>query len=274
MTDRWDETWHRLREWTNGQGPAERLAAQILLSEGFTSLDPSHPLGGRDGGKDAVAIKDGARWVMAAYFPRGQQSFGDIRDKFVGDHAGVAANDARGIAFVTNQEITVSERRQLAELVSPTPVEIFHIERITAILDQPAMHPVREQFLQISIPAAVADESSSADDALLIGAQELEENIEDLRRRVALAVASGVYWVDLLVWNIFEEHKNALKRYPEVYKPVSDAYRSFRELNDIVPASRLGTPIPDDEIGALQARIDQMAHASATLLELIAKLGR
>ena len=42
MSTRWDETWHRLREWTNGQGLSERLAAQILLAEGFTNVDPSH----------------------------------------------------------------------------------------------------------------------------------------------------------------------------------------------------------------------------------------
>ena len=55
MPSRWDETWHRLRDWTNGQAPSERLAAQILLSVGYTGLDPSHPLGGKDGMKDAVA---------------------------------------------------------------------------------------------------------------------------------------------------------------------------------------------------------------------------
>jgi hypothetical protein len=49
---RYDETWHRLREWTKGPSVSERLAAQILLHEGFVDLDPSHPLGGRDGGKD------------------------------------------------------------------------------------------------------------------------------------------------------------------------------------------------------------------------------
>ena len=55
MASRWDETWHRLRNWTNGQSPSERLAAQILLNEGYTGLDPSYPLGGQDGGKDAIA---------------------------------------------------------------------------------------------------------------------------------------------------------------------------------------------------------------------------
>jgi hypothetical protein len=72
MADRWDETWHRLSEWTSGQGPSERLAAQILLEEGFVDLDPSHPLGGKDGKKDAVAWRNSEKHVMAVYFPRGK----------------------------------------------------------------------------------------------------------------------------------------------------------------------------------------------------------
>ncbi len=63
MNDRSDETWHRLREWTNGQPASERLAAQILLHERYTELDPSHPLGGPDGAKDALVQKDGERWI-------------------------------------------------------------------------------------------------------------------------------------------------------------------------------------------------------------------
>jgi hypothetical protein len=105
MSDRWDETWHRLREWTDGQGPSERLGAQILSADGFTSVDPSHPLGGRDGSKDAVVIRHGQRWIMAVYFPRGQKSLADIKSKFIADYAGVAKNQAVGIAFVTNQEV-------------------------------------------------------------------------------------------------------------------------------------------------------------------------
>ncbi len=41
------------------------MAAQILISENYTDLDPIHPLGGKDGTKDAVARKDGSRWLMA-----------------------------------------------------------------------------------------------------------------------------------------------------------------------------------------------------------------
>lgn len=81
MNYRWDETWHRLREWTNGQAPSERLAAQILLHEGYKSLDPSHPLGGKDGGKDAICQKGNQKWLMAVYFPRGQQDFNEIKKK-------------------------------------------------------------------------------------------------------------------------------------------------------------------------------------------------
>src|SRR5262245_5560410 len=99
MTDRWDETWHRLREWTNGQGPSERLAAQILLSEGYRNLDPSHPLGGPDGGKDAICEKDGRRWVMAVYFPRGQKSSREIEEKFISDLEGTRTNDVDAMAF-------------------------------------------------------------------------------------------------------------------------------------------------------------------------------
>lgn len=52
-----------------------------------------------------------------------------------------------GIAFVTNQEITHGARTNLIGMAAPMLVEIFHLERLTAILDHPPMHPVRAQFL-------------------------------------------------------------------------------------------------------------------------------
>jgi hypothetical protein len=146
---RYDETWHRLREWTKGQTPSERLAAQILIHEGFSSLDPSHPLGGKDGRTDAIASKEGMRFAMAVYFPRGQKTFNAIKAKFEGDLAGARRNSAEGIAFVTNQELTLSEREDIETLAAPTAAELYHLERITTILDVPAMAKVREQFLDI-----------------------------------------------------------------------------------------------------------------------------
>lgn len=149
MTDRWDETWHRLREWTSGQAPSERLAAQILLHEGYINLDPSHPLGGKDGGKDAVCDKDNLKYLMAVYFPRGQQEFNDIKKKFLHDLKGVKSNSADALVFVTNQELRLAEREDLKNAEGEVSIELFHLERITAILDRPDMAGVRKQFLGI-----------------------------------------------------------------------------------------------------------------------------
>ncbi|QDU08159.1 hypothetical protein [Gimesia aquarii] len=150
MTNRWDETWHRLREWTNGSANSERLTAQILLDDGYKSIDPSHPLGGKDGGKDAVGQKGSERWIMAVYFPRGQKEFSEIKAKFIADFAGVSKNSSQGLAFVTNQELRLSEREELQSLKENSiGVELFHLERITTILDKPAMAEVRKQFLDI-----------------------------------------------------------------------------------------------------------------------------
>jgi hypothetical protein len=85
---------------------------------------------------------------MAVYFPRGQQSFATIKSKFLDDHQGVASNAAVGMAFVTNQELTLSERKALADAID-TPAEIFHLERLTTILDRPDMASVRAQFLGV-----------------------------------------------------------------------------------------------------------------------------
>jgi len=176
--DRFDETWQRLRQWTAGQAQAEALAAQIVASqgEGFTRLDPSHPHGGPDGAMDAELLRDGDKFVMAAYFPRGQKDFSQIRKKFKADLAGVATNAATGIAFVTNQELKLSERSALKKLAQPHAAELYHLDRISSILDRPEMSGVREQFLGIpQIPAAdiVAEVQRSA--------QEVTQRLESVQ---------------------------------------------------------------------------------------------
>jgi hypothetical protein len=114
---RWDETWHRLREWTNGQTPSERLAAQLLLADDYESLDPSHPLGGPDGGADISCTKDGRLCIAAVYFARGQQRFGVIRSKFVDDFRKVISRQppVDQFVFITNQEIHLADRKKLTD---------------------------------------------------------------------------------------------------------------------------------------------------------------
>jgi hypothetical protein len=143
-----DETRHRLRDWTLGQAPSEGLAAQVLHAEGYADVDPSHPLGGPDGGSDAMLTKNGQTWVMAVYFAQGAVSFRDVKQKVVDDYAGVAANGAFGMAFVTNQHLTRGERKTLGEAVGG-PLEVFHRERVIHVLDRPGMAPVRTQYLDI-----------------------------------------------------------------------------------------------------------------------------
>lgn len=175
MNKRWDETWHRLREWTNGQGPSERLAAQLLLHEDYESIDPSHPLGGKDGARDAVCQKDGKRWLMAVYFPRGQQNFDVIKKKFIDDLRGIEPNQADGMVFVTNQELRLAERKALQKAAGTVGVALFHLEKITAILDQPEMAGIRKQFLGIDFTEeALRQEVASAKDAVLAFTKHLE----------------------------------------------------------------------------------------------------
>lgn len=145
------ETWARLRDWDRGQAPAERLSSHILRVEGFQNNDPSHPLGGPDGLKDIICLKDGKKWIGAAYFPRGQQAFSDIRKKFKSDLEGTQANEINGIVFVTNQELALGERKELKKIAGDVGVEIYHLERISSILDSPLCYGIRLEFLDIDM---------------------------------------------------------------------------------------------------------------------------
>jgi hypothetical protein len=150
----WNETRRRLLNWALGQTPSERLAGQVLDDEGFLDIDPSHPMGGRDGGADALAGRDGLRWTMAAFFPQGQQKFNDIKKKVVDDYAGVAKNGADGMAFVTNQAVTRGERDKLQKAVAG-PLMLYHLERMVTILDRPRMYGVRYEHLNIEAPTGL-----------------------------------------------------------------------------------------------------------------------
>ncbi|SDE79329.1 hypothetical protein SAMN04487777_12726 [Priestia aryabhattai B8W22] len=145
-----EETWYRLQEWTKGQAAAERLSNHIIDSDGYDSIDPSHPLGGRDGIKDMVCIKSNIEWVAGCYFPRGQKSFKTIKEKFLNDLKGVEVNNVDGLVFITNQELTLSERKELKDLTEHC-IDIFHLERIVGILNSPVNYGVRLEFLDIEI---------------------------------------------------------------------------------------------------------------------------
>jgi hypothetical protein len=144
-------------------------------------------LGGKDGRKDAIALKDGQRWLMAVYFPRGQKDFQIIKQKFLDDLSGVPSNDAGAIAFVTNQELTLAERKALKKAASVS-VELYHLERITTILDKPAMSGVRKQFLGIDF----------AETALTQEVESLKSEVVQAQRRLEALQTGGdtfCYWM-------------------------------------------------------------------------------
>lgn len=142
-----------LINWRGGQTKAERLCASLLSIEGYKSIDPQCPLGGPDGLKDIVCIKDNWKYIGASYFPPTNQLFKDIKEKFIHDLEGVTTNNANGICFFTNQRITPAERKELEDLADEKEQVsiIYHIERIRAILDAPQGYGLRLEYLGIAM---------------------------------------------------------------------------------------------------------------------------
>lgn len=145
-----EETRYRLLDWIGGQTPAERLGSHILRAEGYKSIDPSHPLGGRDGLKDIICFGNGIQWIAACFFPRGKKTFREIKKKFSEDLEGVVKNNVKGYVFITNQEITLAERNVL-RTSTQFNVDIFHQERIVGILNSPYSYGARLEYLDINM---------------------------------------------------------------------------------------------------------------------------
>lgn len=143
----------KLKLWRGDQIRAERLAAALLHIEGFTSVDPQCPLGGPDGLKDVLCEKNGWKYVAAAYFPTSDQTFSAVQRKFKNDLDGVAANSADGIVFITNQQLSPTERERLTEVAAargPAAI-IYHLERVLAVLDSPSGYGVRLEYLDVEM---------------------------------------------------------------------------------------------------------------------------
>lgn len=148
---RGDETWNRLLFWSDAQKASERLAGHILAAEGYKSIDPSHPLGGRDGLKDITCKKDSVSWIAACYFPNGQKSFKDIQEKFLHDATAIPKKKNSGFIFLTNQYLKISEREKLAKSTQLKNTVIFHLEMVVHILNKPENYGIRLEFLDIEM---------------------------------------------------------------------------------------------------------------------------
>ena len=179
-----------LREWRLGQTQAERLCAAVLHLEGFSSVDPQCPLGGPDGLKDIICQKGGVKVIAASYFPPTSQEFKSIKDKFLHDYEGVGSNGANGFAFFVNQRITPTERAHLVALTDLDLIEIYHLERLTSLLDSPRGYGLRLEYLRIAMNeeeqlAFWSSLNSSMNDKFLT----FESGVEDLKARLELVLA-------------------------------------------------------------------------------------
>lgn len=143
----------KLKLWRGDQIRAERLAAALLHIEGFTSVDPQCPLGGPDGLKDVLCEKNGWKYVAAAYFPTADQTFSAVQRKFKHDLDGVDANAANGIIFITNQQLSPTERESLTEGATARghATIVYHLERVRAVLDSPSGYGARLEYLDVEM---------------------------------------------------------------------------------------------------------------------------
>ena len=249
------ETWSRLCEWTRGQPASERLAVQILRVEGFSSIDPSHPLGGPDGLKDVICLRDGIRWVGAAYFPRGQQSFGETAGKFSHDLGGVTANEVSGFAFVTNQELSLGERKQLRERVDDIEFELLHLERIASILDSPQCYGIRLEFLDIEMTKEEQIAFIAARDAVI-------EQLQHTLDRILLYFQNSGLLSELPIEEIRESIPLAdIQRFKEILDTIagSDPYR-FMASGFLLRPGHIGDlRVPLEELKEFADLLDRIA---------------
>ncbi len=146
-----NKTWHALTTWGQGSATFERLAGHVLRLDGFSSVDPSQPLGGADGLKDLLIERDGITWVVAAASWMESQDNSVIKAKFLSDFEGVKQNGAQGFVFITNQRLSVGFREKLKAEVDCDDIEIYHCERIAGILDSPAAYGIRLEYLDIQM---------------------------------------------------------------------------------------------------------------------------
>src|ERR1051325_3808667 len=146
-----EETWFRLVEWTKTQKDSERLAFQVLHSEEYLKIDPSHPLGGPDETKDLVCEKNGIVWLVSVYFPRGQRRFNLIKEKIKAELPALKEHKATGYIFFTNQELSLSQRKILKDLLNGYELDIYHLERISSLLNTPRNYATRYEFLGIPV---------------------------------------------------------------------------------------------------------------------------
>ncbi len=142
--------------------------AILATDKRFSEVNPRHPHGGPDGGRDIQAIFTGEQVAFGAVGFVNHANDSDeqkkkIKDKFCSDleSALKAKNDLEVFVFMTNVNLTLGEKNKLAEVGLATNLkhcEIFDRERLRLSLDSPFGLAIRFQYL--NLPLSEAEQSS------------------------------------------------------------------------------------------------------------------
>lgn len=221
----------RLVAWRDGSTQAERLSAAILRLSGYEGIDPQAPIGGPDGGKDIICSRGGFVWTGAVYFPPTPVAFSSVKRKFQSDLGKVPSTN-RGFAFITNRPLSPTQRTTLETLgtAAGKAVDIFHLERLRALLDGPRGYGVRLQYLGLAM--TTEDQLawfSESDDRVM--------NAVTLNTRELLAIKSMLQGV--------------AKNNAEIMRTMSTVGLTTPPTPDLLSTANFLAPIPTTPISAV-----------------------
>jgi fido (protein-threonine AMPylation protein) len=163
----------------------------LLRLDNFEDVDPQHPRGGPDGGKDILCAKDGNTFVAAVHFAR-------TKNKFKSDLSASLKHNCSGFIFLTNQELNAGERSQLEKLAAAAGKRclIYHRERLRVMLDSPQGYGLRLGHLGLAMSmeeqaAFFASSGQNLTEALKAQTRAIEE----LSRRVIQVARENIDFV-------------------------------------------------------------------------------
>ena len=202
---------HKLMMWDKGQSESEGLASAVLANEGYKGIDPIHPLGGPDYGKDMIFRSSGSKWIGAVYFATEEKSFSDIKKKYSHDLQGVIKNNARGMAFICNQKLTETQRYELKGIAQDKEIDtdIYHLERLVSLLNMPIMYGVRLRFLDMAM--SKEEELAYLEAVNKKQFDEIQKRLDDIYRCIISDNEEEEFWK--FVSRSEEEVQNALEEF-------------------------------------------------------------
>lgn len=157
------QTDERLKSYldTNQLHREQMCGAILAIDKRFSDVQPRHPRGGPDGGRDIEAIFRGDQITFGAVGFVNQANDSKehkktIKEKFFSDLKSAISSDIKPSTFVffTNINLTISEKELLIDEAKKHQIihcEILDRERLRISLDSPDGFSIRFQYLNITL---------------------------------------------------------------------------------------------------------------------------